>query len=352
MKKILVMALMAIAATGAAFAQSPSLATLSHEGTLTTFYGAEGLARAHTAAVAGDVITLSSGLFTATDITKAVSIRGVGMLDDVTAGATPSVIAGNFKVSIANSSEKSLTMEGVYCSNQLAYDGELENARFSKCRINIVTSETDAARLINATFVHCYITGRFDLRTNSNSQLYNCVVTNPNSYHENTANFMMVNCVICCTYSSTGSNAVANSPSFIKSSVLENCYIYSKYSTNTSYNLGGSLLPITTQVTNCISNYKAGDYNIFGNSTNTTNKIVTTDNVFKTWRGGGSDSDTFELTDYAASTYLGADGTQIGIYGGILPFDKRPAYARFTKVEIPAQATDGKLPVKVEFATE
>lgn len=345
MKKTILLVLVAMVATSAAFAQSPALATLSHDGTLTTFYGAEGLAKAHSAAVAGDVITLSSGLFTATDITKAVSIRGVGMLDDQVAGSTPTVIAGNFKVSINNSSEKSITMEGVYCSNQMAYEGELENARFSKCRFNIVTSETDAARLTNATFVHCYITGQFNLQTNCNASLFNCVVTNPNSYHENTANFLMVNCIIQCTATSYG-GAVANSVSFIRSSVLENCYIYSVSTTDADY--VRSKLPVTTQSTNCLTNHKL----TFSNSTDATNKVVTADNVFKTWRGSGADSDDFALTDYAASTYLGADGTQIGIYGGILPFDKRPAYARFTKVEIPAEATNGTLPVKVEFATE
>lgn len=350
MKKTILLVLVAMVATSAAFAQSPALATLSHDGTLTTFYGAEGLAKAHSAAVAGDVITLSSGLFTATDITKAVSIRGVGMLDDVVAGSTPSVIAGNFKIEIENSSEKSLKMEGVYCSDQMIYSGELYNPTFCKCRFNTVSSNTDASRLVNASFVHCFITDRIDLRANCNAICYNSVVSNPNSYHETTANFTLINCVIRCTTTSGSRSAKSYSPSFIMSSVLENCYVYATHSgsdTSGGYYLS-AYLPTTSLATNCLSNQPRTFYN----STNNTNIQISTDSFFKTFRGTGIEDEDFSLIDDAAQKYLGTDGTQIGIYGGILPFDKRPAYARFTKVEIPAEATNGTLPVKVEFATE
>lgn len=63
-------------------AQTSLMATLNHEGTISTFYGARALQQAHQAAASGDVITLSSGTFQAENITKAVTVRGAGM--DVT----------------------------------------------------------------------------------------------------------------------------------------------------------------------------------------------------------------------------------------------------------------------------
>ena len=44
-------------------AQRP-FATLEHEGTVTAYYGTTALSQAHSAAVAGDIITLSPGMFT------------------------------------------------------------------------------------------------------------------------------------------------------------------------------------------------------------------------------------------------------------------------------------------------
>lgn len=64
---------------------------------------------------------------------------------------------------------------------------------------------------------------------------------------------------------------------------------------------------------------------------------------------GVSDNETFELTETAKATYLGTDGTQVGIYGGMLPFDTTPSNPRITKCNVAAKSTaDGKLSVDIE----
>ena len=74
--------------------------------------------------------------------------------------------------------------------------------------------------------------------------------------------------------------------------------------------------------------------------------------LFKTYPGGPLallDSETFELTDAAKTQYLGTDGTEVGIYGGNLPFDPTPSNPQITKCNVAAKSTaDGKLSVDIE----
>jgi len=88
---------------------------------------------------------------------------------------------------------------------------------------------------------------------------------------------------------------------------------------------------------------------------NSTNKYVSTiSSVFKTYNVTGyntyiNDSWSFELTETAAQTYLGTDGTQVGIYGGNLPYSEDPTIPKITKCNVASKSTaDGKLSVDIE----
>ena len=72
--------------------------------------------------------------------------------------------------------------------------------------------------------------------------------------------------------------------------------------------------------------------------------------IFKTYTEDASiDIDTFELTDEAKTSYLGNDGTEVGIYGGTMPFVTTPSYPIITKCEVADKTTaDGKLNVSFE----
>ena len=84
--------LVALMAATLSYAQSSLLATLSHEGTISTFYGAGALRAAHAAAADGDIITLSSGSFVSTDITKGITLRGAGMEVNSEVHGEPTII--------------------------------------------------------------------------------------------------------------------------------------------------------------------------------------------------------------------------------------------------------------------
>ena len=69
----------------------------------------------------------------------------------------------------------------------------------------------------------------------------------------------------------------------------------------------------------------------------------------------------FDVTIYAdyhllpgvATTYLGSDGTQIGIYGGSMPFDPKILNPSIGHITVGGQTNDqGQLPVTIEVVNE
>lgn len=84
--------------------------------------------------------------------------------------------------------------------------------------------------------------------------------------------------------------------------------------------------------------------NLFDNIQNGNHNSVTT-----TWELFVN-TNTFDLTDEAKLKYLGVDGTEVGLYGGIMPFlSETPSYPIITKKNIAKRTTnDGKLSVDIE----
>lgn len=336
MKKILLSFVAMLVAT-LSFAQSSLLATLSHEGTVKTFYGTAALKSAHAAAADGDVITLSAGTFQATNITKAVTLRGSGMSIDSLTNREATVIAGNFSVSVADSVAERFTLEGIY-SNDIITLGQLQNPMFLKCRFKYIYCTNSTNTLVtNASFIHCKVSSALKLYEYDTASCLNCVVTSP-STEGNKSMLEMVNCVII-------SQAIGD----ISNGALKNCFIqqtstggYSVNSKCTAYNNVG----INTYNPSPSSPYNSY---LFQNIPNATNKTISKlSDFFKTYTKTWNDDENYELTDDAKAKYLGTDGTEIGIHGGGLPFDETPTNPQITKCQVAAKSTaDGKLSVDI-----
>lgn len=74
--------------------------------------------------------------------------------------------------------------------------------------------------------------------------------------------------------------------------------------------------------------------------------------LFKNYDGNFNDATTFELTDEAKSLYKGDDGTEVGMYGGNMPFSARTNSPKVTKFNVAQKTTvDGKLSVDFEVTT-
>lgn len=345
MKKTLLSALVAVLGFATqATAQSSITATLIHDNDIKTFYGAGALREAHAAATHGDVITLSSGRFTSTNITKAITLRGAGMEYDSVSVTEPTIIAGSFDISVASdstTSNHSFRMEAIYHNNTtITVYGELTNPQFVKCRLyTIKHSHPNDIGLVNAQFIHCAIVGYLYIH-NGSAALYNCFVEEPR-YHtssntsvtQSTGTYEFQNCVILTPHAD-----------YIERSILRNSIIHGTNTSNTVYNV----LPSSAYAYNCVGTAN----NTFGTQITQTNSIASITNLFKTWTGNrltGTITGALELTEEAKTKYLGSDGTEVGIYGGSLPFEARTSNPQITKLNVASKSTaDGKLSVDIE----
>ena len=326
MKKFFLSLVALIVSATAMFAQSSMLATLSHDGNISTFYGATALRDAHNAAAHGDIITLSSGSFVAVNITKAITLRGAGFEVNTELQIEPTVITGDFTIKIPNDVTQRLTIEGIYHNHDLFYQNSLKNATFIKNRFKKIEYNTDNSTLKNATFIHCRIAESLILNSNSTASCVNCVIVKPYSYDSSSSNFEFQNCILDFKgYSNP-----------VNSSSLKNCI--------TVWNSDNCRLESSNIAYNCVGIGGSRTYEYMPNTTNVTKGY----DIFTTYRGTYSDSENFDLTDEAQATLLGIDGTQVGIYGGSMPFDSTPTNPQITKCNVAAKSTaDGKLSVDI-----
>lgn len=326
--KRFVLSLFALVCVTMSFAQSSLLATLSHDGNIKTFYGAKALIEAHSTAENGDVITLSSGSFIATNIEKALTIRGAGMEVDSINGTLPTILTGDFAINIPDTVSERLTLEGVYSNHTIRYSGTLNKPMFLKCRISEIKQGSGNHNMIDASFIHCRITKKLYLDNDCSASCINSIIASPESCNTQTSNFEFTNCFI-----------YAPNIAYVQSSSLRNCIIITERTDATT--LDSNVIAF-----NCIGDAPE----IFRNVPNSTNKLAIASELFKTYKGGDfNDNDSFELTDEAKKKFLGIDGTQVGIYGGMLPYDPTPSNPQIKKCNVAAKSTaDGKLSVDIE----
>ena len=330
MKKILSLMVALIVAT-LSYAQSGLLATLSHNGEITTYYGASALSDAHNDADHGDIITLSSGSFNAVNITKAITLRGAGMEANASTQTEATILVGDFTLYVPSEVPQRLTIEGIYSNNNMNVGSDLKNASFLKCRFNVIRA-FEEIQITNLTMIHCKVTNYLYFDRGSAS-IINSVIRDPKI--ENNANIEYVNSIITRSsqfYLQLGFSQYKNSILVPKENARNN-YLYS-----------------FTLASYCVS---IGSSGMFVNIPEANNNVeMTCEEVFKTYKNNDSgtfaDDETFELTDEAKTTLLGLDGTQVGIHGGNMPFSAATTNPQITRCNVAAKSTaDGKLSVDI-----
>ena len=61
------------------------------------------------------------------------------------------------------------------------------------------------------------------------------------------------------------------------------------------------------------------------------------------------DLDTFELNDDIKANFKGTDGKEVGLYGGLMPYNTTPTYPLITKMDVDEKTdADGQLGVTIE----
>ena len=335
MKKLFLSLVAAIVAATATFAQNTLVATLTHGENVSMFYGTYALRDAHNAAVSGDVINLSGGGFQKVDITKAITLRGTGIDASV-----PTSIVSEFIIAIPSDDANRFSMEGIRCQGTVHLRGTYENPYFMKCQFPSVYID-DKPTIKNAMFVNCKNTNSFSLEGTSTVQFVNSYVSGFSNNSESTSSASFINCVIFLPNEYMAS--------YMRSCQLMNCIL--SYNHNNRYY--SSSLPSTSIATNCVAINDNGKMsNVFNNSqVNPGCGHQLYSEVFKDFTGTYTDAQTFELTESAKTQLLGTDGTQVGLYGGLMPYTSVPAYPRITKMNVASKTTaDGKLSVEIEVS--
>lgn len=328
------------------FAQMSFVATLQHNDSISHYYGQEALAQAYDAAVDGDTITLSAGTFNvywgnnSTPMCKSITIRGTGGVGGYTQIKKGS---GSSDIHIATRNKTMTTrFEGVSLLNTTKIyneDAQFEKGKieFIKCRFNYLQATSFGNPTTESPKVY----------------LYNCLIFNDMYFASNQCypKYSFINCYITNLHSVTN---LGNNTTIFDHCLIEyrdyyqsSCY-YLNFTNCIINNKCSTGLPSTATASNCLSikcNY------IFNNVLSSQNNQCIEDiaSVFKTYRQGVGEDETFELTDEAKTTYLGNDSTQMGMHGGIAPYNTKMQYPVVTKLmPEPRTTKDGKLTIDVQ----
>lgn len=294
------------------------VATLQHGDSVRVFYYANAFVDAYNAAVPGDVISLSAGAFTTCTINKDnLTIRGAGM--------DQTFFASQFFLGSSNnsSSMNSITMEGIHCGSTVVQYRSLE-VHFTNMYFDWYDVYTGN---LTGQFVNCLI-DEYRGNTNSTPTLINCLVNDPSNSASS-----YINCVVRKSYFSGLTHS-----SFINSVLVH----YSIGNTQVS-------LPATASAQNCIGvRETATSGNIFGICVNQNSTMVGTD-VFSNFSLDYMNPDRYILTDSAQAAYHGTDGTQVGLFGGFVPYTASLSYPVISHMNVaPHTTADGRLSVDIE----
>lgn len=360
MKKLISLVIMCLASMSM-MAQTSLVATLTHEGASSEFYGQEAFVDAVKASADGDLITLSAGTFSGTTINKSLTIRGNG------AEPADKATIINTKVILEKSADENeanhwLNIEGIYFNCDVSIQransdteyNKLKDLCMKKCTILNFTSEYKSSygwygTLENSSFINCRILKSFNIYNISEVAFINSIVYGYAAKGGQTNN-PKVN-FLNSVYILNASPSYASTFNAINSIILLNADTY-VYFSNHYYHF-----PPSCSMDHCILTGFLTDTEpehvaeLYDNHPCVETKWMPMSETFKTlteYTALNLDDD-YSLTD-AAQSILGTDGTQIGIYGGAMPYSSTVTYPRFKTFNVAEKAVDGKL--SVEIATE
>lgn len=333
MKKILLFFVALLCSFAAAMAQVNYVATLQHGDSITNYYGGGAFEQAYNASEDGDVITLSAGTFSfgRRDFKKGITVRGTGIdaekktfissvvsifSDDEAKVANIEGIVFNQYVYIVNANETAHGKINLIKNRFASY--------FITEKIGAPTENGPVVRVYNSIFSYSV---DFYRGSNPDVIFYNSYVAQIHSGLTDYANASFINCV-CYLADYREPCPCLN----FFNCIFTNVYGRELASTCTCYNC------ITTKGSPVFRNIVSGE----------NNKEVS-GAIFKTYTNGYNYGETFELTDEAAETYLGTDGTQVGMQGGTYPYNTTVQYPIITKFEsVPQTTKEGMLSIDVQ----
>lgn len=332
MKKILLLALCTLFSLEV-LAQNNShtsqlVATLQHNGRVTHYYDVTALKEALDASAEGDTISLSGGIFNADTIRHNVSIYGVGYRNMSSASTW---VRGEMYIRVPSTEiSNHLYIEGIGFYNNLRQDSVLHDPQIVRCYFgdNYVINTEQA--YFNGAFVQCRINQYhcFDHLTSrgANATFVNCIINSLATKEGSTEVFR--NCVIRFD-GSTHYQGYGNFDYWTRlfNMSFQNCILFCSNHQRD--------LPASAQAIHCVAiNEGSGFFTNahgYGNNVIEGSSAESFAQIFRTWTGGWNDAEDYRLAEAARQYYLGTDGTEVGIYGGI-GFTAAPSYPHITRL--------------------
>lgn len=326
MKRIIITFIAAIAfAAGAMAEQDNRVVTCQHGSTIRAYYGAFAFRSAIADAANGDIITLTAGEFNGCDVNKAVTIRGEGWKK------TTIKSMGSFY--IPQGSEHALYLEGINLDgiNSNSFNGNdgSEKVVISKCRI--------------------YRSGRIDFSKCTATIMQSIVFASTTLYAGEYATVTCLNSLLLENLST--SYSASYTPERNGHWYISNCAIYGnnvnelRCSTikNSTFRVACSLEEGTNTSSHCLvpegSSGFFNSYYVKPEADPWDENDLAWNNIFGEW---------WEITnDNAKATYLGTDGTQVGVYGGTYPYNTTPDLPTVKWLDVTESYKNGKLNVQI-----
>ena len=321
MKKI-VLLIFALCYTVVAYAQGTDQisAILQHGDTETIFIGNTGLAKAYEAAVDGDVIILSQGVFEPmNNMSKALTIYGAGFEDNAETNTATTTINGTVKLGDGSDTEfDGIHIEGVKINGGFGLNSQLKNVTIQRC--SIVNNIEFNHNTENVTIRQCYILGHIL----GQGKLANGLLIS-NCYITNNINKFSVNSFVHIDHSYMGHMYSYRDREFAQ-------FLWTNSIIN---NLSGDMPSgYAAIVKNCI--FFADNYYNDVNLENCYRLDSIADIFADSENGDYPPTRTFELKD--PTTYVGTDGTPIGLSGGA-GWNKVPSNPYVSKVNTTLSGT-------------
>ena len=278
---------------GAVMAQNESQTALLQDGdNVQVFYGANALGSAYAAATDGSTISLSEGFFNYPGVylTKAVNIIGCGS-DKTTINSGLNYLAEE------SAPVQNVLLEGVRLNGDIQFS-YMSGFTVSKCRFGIIRVYGGSE---NITVRQCQFATVDGSAYVQNMTVMNCILTNKNIYSNVNSTLLFDHCILIPAGYCWEQNKA----------VYQNCIAAA--GCNTNFEAGSTVRYCICQFGDANTYIKEGNW--FG---------VDPANLFSDGEGFTySDERTYTLSN--PETYVGSDGTQVGIHGGQYPWDMTPS---------------------------
>ena len=323
-------------ATFAAVESDIRTATLIHGNKTTIYYGYDAFQSANAVATDGDVIVLSSGEFRGATITKSISVYGAGYETDTISGAAPTSVSD---IQICSHEEYDDYGEKVELFPTIYLEGI--NLRYFNGSYYIGGSfefKSSNAVLENFVVRKCMFP-RIRFPRSRNCKVSQCVITSDLSFNELQEQMNVENCWIYIPYGGDLSSTITYDHCIIKS-------VYSGYAHYTNSIILSSLPENCTAHNNIFTGAVGSNVTGTGNWTN-----VNLDGIFTNASAEYTPTNNFTLC--FPKKFVGTDGTEVGINGGVAPFDRISPIPRILSSNIDLRTSDeGKLNVSIQVEAQ